>query len=98
MRSSLIGSSRGGVGAPTASGLKKLRGSFMSHSLEQSRFGLKVFRFDTWSSPKVCNLPGSCDNRDATLRYGMSANRLRQAAFAGRRVDNAATSKLLTQI
>src|SRR5215831_4041713 len=29
MRSSLTGSSRSGVGAPTASGLKKLRGSFM---------------------------------------------------------------------
>src|SRR5262245_17447163 len=29
MRSSLIGSSRSGVGAPRASGLKKLRGSFI---------------------------------------------------------------------
>jgi hypothetical protein len=35
MRSSLSGNSRNGAGAPIASGLKKLRGSFMwrSHSL-----------------------------------------------------------------
>src|SRR5882757_5329886 len=45
MRSSLTGSSRSGAGAPIASGLKKLRGSFMSvpisYSKRDGRFPLR---------------------------------------------------------
>jgi hypothetical protein len=37
MRSSLTGSSRSGAGAPMASGLKKLRGSFMSVPISYSK-------------------------------------------------------------
>jgi len=61
MRSSLTGSSRSGAGAPMASGLKKLRGSFIPSSSQGAAMAARQLRYErAKASPsRFCKQPAT---------------------------------------